>query len=578
MIPNKRPGAALFCNLTLILAGAVLFAASFPNPLVSGGFPILAWIAWVPVFWVIRRIGQDSNFSGSRDSSRGYGQAALWGALYGAVSYTLFVPWLSSFHPAAGLAAAVLQLCYMALLFPLLKLTVVFYPRRAYLVQWLLWLSYEYLRTLGFLGFPYGISGYTQWSFTPLLGISSVFGVWGVSALVLFPSVYLGSALAEKPALFGGTLSGLGAFFRSERPAAALWLAALGAALFFGFLHLDDGENETGRASIVLVQQNADPWQDNTPEGYQRILRILTGLSEEAVAARSGIDVAGSGIDAAGAGTNSIRRAADLVVWPETAFVPRIYWHLNYRDNSAVNYTVVKELMDFLETQKVPYLIGNDDARLEAIPGGGWDRVDYNGALFFDGAELKETYRKIRLVPFAEYFPYKKTFPRIYRALEENTTFWKPGSKLVVFDTGKFRFSAPICFEDSFGYLSREFTRQGADLIVNLSNDSWAESLSCQMLHLAMSVFRAAENRRSLVRATTSGQTCAISPSGKILAMAPPFTQTFLNVTVPLVKSRTLYTIWGDLWAVLFSVSAGMLLLIGAIRSILRVIKTGRNV
>jgi apolipoprotein N-acyltransferase len=194
-----------------------------------------------------------------------------------------------------------------------------------------------------------------------------------------------------------------------------------------------------------------------------------------------------------------------------------------------------------------------------------------------EGEEIIEVYRKNHLVPFAEYFPYEKTFPRLYKALvNADTHFWKPGTDWTVFQTGRLRFSAPICFEDCFGYISREFTRNGAEFIVNLTNDAWAGSLSSQYQHLSMSVFRAVENRRSLVRAATSGQTCAIGPSGKILAMAPAFTETALNVEIPLLTSRTPYTVWGDLWAVLFCVSAFLLLLSGIIRSILRVNKTGR--
>jgi apolipoprotein N-acyltransferase len=90
-----------------------------------------------------------------------------------------------------------------------------------------------------------------------------------------------------------------------------------------------------------------------------------------------------------------------------------------------------------------------------------------------------------------------------------------------------------------------------------------------------MAVFRAVENRRSLVRAATSGQTCAIAPSGKILAMAEPFTKTALSAEVTLVQGRTPYTVWGDMWALFFLAAAGILLLIGTVRYILY--KTLRN-
>ena len=534
-------------NTAAVLAGALLFAASFPNPLFSSGLSLLAWAAYVPVFFVIRRTGGRS--------------LVFWGALYGYTAYKLLVPWLGAFHPLAGTAVSLLQLVYMALLFPLLKLACVLYPRKGYLVQWLLWLSYEYLRTLGFLGFPYGITGYTQWQHPLIIGIASVFGVWGVSALVLFPSVYLGAALFPRETSKirpqkSRLSSTMFAFFRRERLAAAAWLGALGAVLIFGLVKADYTKDITGTVKIALIQQNADPWKDNTPGANRRMLETLCSLSQKAL---------------------DKEPDTELVVWPETAFVPRIYWHLTYRDN-AESYEVVRELMDFLAPQKAAFLIGNDDARLEVGASGDWDRVDYNAALLFEGGELTEVYRKKHLVPFAEYFPYEKTFPRLYRALlKADTHFWKPGRESLVFSPGPLRFSAPICFEDCFGSISRDFTRRGAEFIVNLTNDAWAGSLSCQVQHLAMAVFRAVENRCSLVRAATSGQTCAIAPSGAILALAPPFTETALTVEIPIVPGRTPYTVWGDLWGVLFSVFAAILLLYGLFRSILGVIKIGRN-
>ncbi|MDR2210176.1 MAG: apolipoprotein N-acyltransferase [Spirochaetaceae bacterium] len=535
---------SFFLYLALILGGALFFAASFPNPVFPWGLPLLAWVAYVPLFWVIRRTPM--------------GGLVPLGALYGYVSYYLLLPWLGTFHPLGGIFVCLLQLVYMALLFPLLKLALILYPRRGYLLQWLIWLSYEYLRTRGFLGFSYGITGYTQWHILPLIQIASITGVWGVSALVLFPSVYLAGVLEDPPRRPGkperpGKPPGE-SFLRRERIPALIWGAALAGTVIFGLMSPDYADRPG--AQIALIQQNADPWKANTTGGNRRILRTLTELSRQALSAQPG---------------------TDLVVWPETAFVPRIFWHLNYRDN-AESYGLVKELLDFLAPQKIPFVIGNDDGRLEAAGNGRWERVDYNGALLFTGDHISGVYRKMHLVPFAEYFPYEGIFPRLYRALlRADTHFWKPGGEAVVFDTGKFRFSTPICFEDTFGYISRDFTRKGAELIVNLSNDGWAGSLSCQMQHLAMAVFRAVENRRSLVRAAATGQTCAVDPRGKLLAMAEPFTPAFLTIRAPLVKELSPYTRWGDLWGILFSLWAALLLLIGLISGIIGFIKTGRN-
>jgi apolipoprotein N-acyltransferase len=159
------------------------------------------------------------------------------------------------FHPLAGLLVYSLYLVYMAILFPLLKLALVFFPRRGYLVQWLLWLAYEYLRTLGFLGYSYGITGYSQWQILPLIQIAALFGVWGVSALVVFPSAYLAGAL-ESPI----SSKSMGDFFRREKIPALIWGAALVLTLVYGFVSPIDYSAAPG-AKIALIQHNTDPWK-----------------------------------------------------------------------------------------------------------------------------------------------------------------------------------------------------------------------------------------------------------------------------------------------------------------------------
>jgi apolipoprotein N-acyltransferase len=258
------------------------------------------------------------------------------------------------------------------------------------------------------------------------------------------------------------------------------------------------------------------------------------------------------------------------VVWSETAFVPRIYWHTTYRDDPD-SWRLVRELLDFLREQDVPFVLGNDDARRMVAENGSWERIDYNAALLYDRGELVGQYRKMHLVPFTEHFPYQKQLPWLYDILRNaDTHFWEKGHEPTVFDIRGIKFSTPICFEDVFGYLSREFVLNGAELIVNLTNDAWSHSLPAQMQHFSMAVFRAVENRRSLVRSTASGQTCGVDPNGKILGMAEPFAEAQLTLEVPLLQVKTPYTQWGDLWARLFVAAAGIILLAGIGRRIIR--------
>jgi apolipoprotein N-acyltransferase len=425
--------------------------------------------------------------------------------------------------------------------------------------------SFEYLRTQGFLGYAYGIIGYSQWQLIPIIQIADMFGVWGVSALVVFPSAWLAAALKEglfqEAAIKRDFVGTIKTFFVQEWLGALLWLAALTGTLVYGLTaQIDYSGAPTVRTA--LIQHNTDPWRGGLEE-YRSNYEVLKRLSDEAIQQEP---------------------KPDLVVWSETAFVPRIYWHIHYRGDPD-SYLLVKELMEYLSTQEVPFVIGNDDARKEPAKNPNQleeNRVDYNGVILFEPGkppeQLDKYYRKLHLVPFTEHFPYQKQLPWLYEALKNaDTHFWEKGTEATVFAVQGVKFSTPICFEDTFGYLSRDFVRNGAELIVNLSNDAWSKSLPAQMQHLSMAIFRAVENRRSMVRSTASGQTCGIDPNGRIVAMAEPFIETQLTVQVPLVTPHTWYTQYGDFLPPLFIVAACILLIIGIIVGILKKIKIRKN-
>jgi len=518
------PVKSFFINLGLCALSVFLFAGSFPNLLVEDGIPFLAWIAYAPIFVLLRRVS--------------LGASVFWGALFGYTAYGLFNYWLSAFHPLAGLIVNGIYLVYNAALFFFLRLALILFPKRGYLVQWLIWMAYEYLRTKGFLGYSYGITGYSQWRMIPLIQIANIFGVWGVSALVVFPSIWIGNVIGTRER---GTKT-LFPFF--------IWLAALVASLIYG-LALPSDFSAAPKANIALIQHNTDPWRGGIEE-YRDNLKILKRLSDEALEAQP---------------------KPDMVVWSETAFVPRIYWHETYRDDPS-SWLLVRELMDYLAKQTVPFVIGNDDARKEPAKNPDANqgyRVDYNAAILFENGKAAGIYRKLHLVPFTEHFPYEKQLPFMYRILvNADTHFWEKGTEAKVFDGPGFTFSTPICFEDTFGYISRKFARNGAQIIVNMSNDAWSKSLPAQNQHLSMAVFRAAETRLSMVRATASGQTCGIAPNGRVIALAKPFTEASLVVAIPVVKGDTVYTRWGDFLGIGFTAAAVFLLLFGAIAGIIK--------
>lgn len=555
-----RLSVFLCIHLPLLLAAVLLFALAHPNPLSVRGFPLAAYFAFVPLFVLVRRISLRASF--------------LWGAVYGFLCYCAYSYWLGAFHPLALYVITGLYLFWMALVVPLLKLADVLFPKKGYLLQWALWIGYEYVKTLGFNAFCYGIIGYSQWSWPAVIQIAALTGVWGVSALVVFPSAWIGAgcnaALAcRKETADAAPACPRGKFFLAafrrfavrEKIPALVWSVCLAFTLVFGAVSLQ--RTADGPAvQVALIQPNSDPWHGGLP-AYRREFRKLSALSDAALAARPDVD---------------------FVVWPETAFIPRIEWHYKYREDRE-SFNLVQDLLRYLDSAPVPFVIGNDDAVRVTGPDGRDMRVDYNSVfVFFPGENVippaPERYRKTHLVPFTEHFPYRDAFPWVYDLLvASDTHFWEKGSEYTVFQIGGLRFSTPVCFEDTFGYLSRRFVNAGARAIVNLTNDAWAKDICCQYQHLAMSVFRAVENGVPLVRSTATGQTAAVDPAGRVVAMAEPFTETWLVADIPLLPDtgKTLYRIWGDLWGVLFLAVSPAVLLAGTVFRMVRKIRSGNS-
>jgi apolipoprotein N-acyltransferase len=509
VVPGPRSSFASWVSidLGLIALSAVLFALAFPSFLSDHGWGVLGFFCLVPLFIVVHRAR--------------WSAIPFYGIFFGFLSYAIFNYWLAKFHPLTLVVVPPIYAVYFLIVLPILKAADSLFPRHPYALQSMVWVCYEFfLKTRGFLAYSYGNIGYSQYAFLPFIRFSDLVGVWGVSLLVVFPSALFGNALKHGVQRFRETCMSFVA------PAAA-YLVVFVAALVYG-LASQVSTMEARQWKVALVQQNVDPWKGGY-DAYRESLDVLVRQSEAAM-----------------------RENPEIVIWSETSFVPAIDWHTRYRTDTRI-YELVKELRGFLARQPMPYLVGNDDGQLRRLESGEEARVDYNAAILFDGGAIVDTYRKLHLVPFTESFPFEKTLPGIYAWLKNaDTHFWEKGSENTVFvspdrQRAPVRFSTPICFEDTFGYLCRGFFQRGAEVLVNMTNDAWSRSVSCAMQHMSMAVFRAVENRRSVVRSTNAGITCIIDPNGRILSSLRPFTEGTLIGAVPVyTRDTTLYLRWGD--------------------------------
>ncbi|MFH1782777.1 MAG: apolipoprotein N-acyltransferase, partial [Candidatus Omnitrophota bacterium] len=205
----------------------------------------------------------------------------------------------------------------------------------------------------------------------------------------------------------------------------------------------------------------------------------------------------------------------DLIVWPETSF-PGFF----KEDMQLTN-----KVLELAKDVQVPLLVGTNTLKYNYY---------FNSAVLIskDG-EMVDKYDKVHLVPFGEYVPGSDRFPALRDLIMGAFGEFTPGKDFKIFSlpigsqtqiisgygrqvTEDVKFAALICFEDVFPKLAKEFVRRGAQFIVVITNDAWYGNSPAAYQHAACSVFRAIENRVSIVRCANTGYSCFIDTHGRI--------------------------------------------------------------
>jgi apolipoprotein N-acyltransferase len=158
-------------------------------------------------------------------------------------------------------------------------------------------------------------------------------------------------------------------------------------------------------------------------------------------------------------------------------------------------------------------------------------------------------------VPFGEYVPLIGTFPWLtvltpYHGPDAVIPSLSFGGEPAWFRLGSYRLAAAICFEDTVPRVVRRFfsapDQSQPDLLLNLSNDGWFRGSSEHDMHLAVSVFRAVENRVPLARAVNTGISAVVDGNGRVIAALPKLQEGFLTQTIPLDDRVAFYSDCGD--------------------------------
>ena len=231
---------------------------------------------------------------------------------------------------------------------------------------------------------------------------------------------------------------------------------------------------------------------------------------------------------------NSIQEPAisRLVIWPESPM------NFTYGTDAQLR----ELLVNFATKNKTSILFNSQ----EPAPNDGI----YNSALFVnEQGQLIAQYDKIRLMPFGEYVPLPRWMPgaNLITAIVGDFT---PGTRFTLMPIGNSRAGVFICVESAYPFVARNLTREGADVLINISNDGYLGPTAVRRQHLANAVFRAVENDRPVLRVTNTGITAYITSRGRLVDATESFQPAVRTWrTGGKISGHTFYTRYGDVFA-----------------------------
>ena len=445
------------------------------------------------------------------------GRVALGaGFLQGAVFYGATIYWIAWITPP-GMAGAIFYMSLFRGLFVWLWAFAI--GRFGALGLWLtpfLWLGFEYFNTLGDMGFSWMLLGHSQADYLPLIQIAEATGVYGVSFWVVLVNIIIITLV------------------RSTRrvPMVAVLILAFAVPIGFGLWRMAEPVDE-GDLKVAIVQQNVPP-VEKSHWGFDHNFDRLKPLTIQAA-----------------------QTGAELVVWSEAA-LPAYFKSFAYRTHRQR----VQALVDSLD---IHLYMGSN--RYEP------DKRDryYNSSFLFKpgGGELPH-YDKVKVVPFGERAPFPEVFGFLRDIKWSGAGFvsgdFESGIARTVFKVPGGQFSGMICFDSVFPWLARDMVALGAEFLIVITNDGWFGRTSGPYQHAEIAVFRAIENRRSVLRSANTGVSMFIDPYGRRLQETPLFQEAVISGTIAPRTDQSLYVHFGDLFAQLCGVMALMALAVAAIR------------
>ena len=505
----QRPFLALFSALLLFLASPGQFS-----------FASLAWVALIPLLISI---------SGCQPY-----KAAKLATLCGFFYYCAILYWILIVLGKYGnlplwitLPALFILALYMSAYLALFAAILSWIGNKIPLI-WIappLWVTLDLIRGHLFTGFPWLDLGYSQYQFPQLIQVCDITGHFGITFLIILVNyliIEIFSCFKESKKSSGVNLYQLNII---------IGFLIILATFSYSFLRYDQVAKELSANQTIqvgLIQGNIDQSEKWLTEIQEKTVSTYLQLSEEVMNDRQ----------------------VNLLIWPETALPFFPYKNPLF---TKVTNQIIEWQGPSLITGAPHYTREGDDHHL----------TYYNSAFALapskattsshlsssDSRQLIiERYDKQHLVPFGEYIPFGKYLPESMPIVHSIGNF-SHGESSEPISCHNANIGLLICYESIFPDLARKRVKNGANIIVNITNDAWYGNSSAPWQQLAMVVFRSIENRRSLARAANTGISCFIDPLGRQIELSPLFKRYTMTASLPLLETTSIYSDYGHFFS-----------------------------
>jgi apolipoprotein N-acyltransferase len=496
----------------------------------------LNWIAWISLIPLVIIIEEKSSLD-----------AFKFGLIAGLSHYLTLIYWIvvvlshyGNINFVLSLATLFLLSLYLALYIAFFALILVGFKKDRLSCFWGagIWVALEYARAHIMTGFPWCLLGYSQYSRLPLIQISDIVGVYGISFIIVLVNLVLCNILftllETKPRhLWQGERSntsepnfkphlnfptGFISNPKKRKPIGieiTLTCFLVGFILVYGYHNLKEkaDSNSKGKGlKAVIVQGNIDQSLKWNRDFQEKTLAIYSTLSGKSVGFKP-----------------------QIIIWPETA-VPFFFQDGSYLSKEV--FRVAKITNSNILFGSPAYVKDKDTI------------LYYNRAYIISENRAFDYYDKVHLVPFGEYVPLKKYMPFVHRLVPAAGDF-SAGENVKTINAPDYKIGVLICFEAIFPSISRELAAKGAKVLVNITNDAWFGHTSAPYQHMSMAVFRCVENGLPMARAANTGISAFILADGRIVHKSALFVRETLQQEIKLGQNKTFYSQFGDFFAII---------------------------